>query len=105
MRCGESFRRRWPIYLEFRGWVCQETLCDRSSVTFDLRQCAFVEPMPANPGVIFATAVNPTTALTSITSTGAQVELDVGITTVTVSVTAQDGATQTYTVRITRADQ
>ena len=61
--------------------------------------------MPANPGVIFATAVNPTTALTSITSTGAQVELDVGITTVTVSVTAQDGATQTYTVRITRADQ
>ena len=40
MRCGESFRRRWPRYLECRGWICQETLCDRSSVIFDLRQCA-----------------------------------------------------------------
>ena len=57
--------------------------------------------MPANPGAVFAIAVNPTAALTIITATGAQVELDVGITTVTV--TAQDGATRTYTVRITRA--
>ena len=40
MRCGESFRRRWPRHLECRGWICQETLCDRSSVIFDLRQCA-----------------------------------------------------------------
>ena len=28
--------RRFP----FRGWIRQETLCDRRSVTFDLRQCA-----------------------------------------------------------------
>ena len=27
-------------YLQFRGWICPETLCDRSSVTFDLRQQA-----------------------------------------------------------------
>ena len=27
-------------YLQFRGWIRQETLCDRSSATFDLRQCA-----------------------------------------------------------------
>ena len=26
--------------LQFSGWICQETLCDRSSVTFDFRQCA-----------------------------------------------------------------
>ena len=25
--------------LPFRGWICQETLCDGSPVTFDLRQC------------------------------------------------------------------
>ncbi len=25
--------------LPFRGWICQETLCDGSLVTFDLRQC------------------------------------------------------------------
>ncbi len=65
----------------------------------------FVEPMPENPGAVFAIMVNPTTALTSIGPTGAQVELDVGITTVTVMVTAQDGATRAYTVNITRADQ
>ena len=29
-----------PSYLQFRGWICQEALCDRSSVTFDLSQCA-----------------------------------------------------------------
>ena len=39
MRCGGSCRRRWPAILEFRGWICQETLCDRSSVTFDLTAC------------------------------------------------------------------
>ena len=27
-------------YVVFHGWIRQETLCDRSSVTFDLRQCA-----------------------------------------------------------------
>ena len=27
-------------YLQFRDWIRQETLLDRSSVTFDLRQCA-----------------------------------------------------------------
>ena len=27
-------------YLQFRGWIRRETLCGRSSVTFDLRQCA-----------------------------------------------------------------
>ena len=37
---------RWGLpttlasYLRFRGWICQETLCDQSSVIFDLRQCA-----------------------------------------------------------------
>ena len=29
-------------YVVFHGWIRQETLCDRSSVTFDLRQCAVV---------------------------------------------------------------
>ena len=36
-------RRIFPTalasYLQFCGWIRQETLCDRSSVTFDLRQC------------------------------------------------------------------
>ena len=27
-------------HLQFCGWIRQETMCDRSSVTFDLRQCA-----------------------------------------------------------------
>ena len=27
-------------YLQFRDWIRQETLLDRSSVTFDVRQCA-----------------------------------------------------------------
>ena len=26
-------------YLQFRGWIYRETLCNRSSVTCDLRQC------------------------------------------------------------------
>ena len=30
------------IYLQFRDWIRQETLLDLSSVTFDVRQCAFV---------------------------------------------------------------
>ena len=38
-RCGGSSRRPWPGFLAFRGWIRQETLCDRSSVTFDLRLC------------------------------------------------------------------
>ena len=29
-------------YLQFHVWTCQETLCDRNSVPFDLRQCANV---------------------------------------------------------------
>ena len=28
--------------LAFRGWIHQETLCNRSSATCDLRQCAVV---------------------------------------------------------------
>ena len=28
-------------YLQFRGWIRQDTLCDRSSVTFVLRQCGY----------------------------------------------------------------
>ena len=38
MRSSESFRRRWPRYLECRGWIRKETLCGRSSVAFDLNQ-------------------------------------------------------------------
>ena len=38
----DALQRVFPTtvssYLQFRGWICQETLCDRSSVTFDLRQ-------------------------------------------------------------------
>ena len=43
---ADALRRIFPTELasfQFRGWISQETLCDRSSVTFDLRQCA-----PAN---------------------------------------------------------
>ena len=29
-------------YLECGGWIRQEAWCDRSSVTFDVRQCALV---------------------------------------------------------------
>ena len=29
-------------HLQFRGWIFQETLCDRSSVTFDMRQCVII---------------------------------------------------------------
>ena len=39
MRCGGSSHRCWPGYVVFHGWIRLETLCDRSSVTFDLRQC------------------------------------------------------------------
>ena len=38
-------------YLQFRGWICQETLCDRSSVTFDLRQCATPAPAPGQSAI------------------------------------------------------
>ena len=41
---ADALRRIFPTvlasYLQFRGWIRQETLCDRSSATFDLRQCA-----------------------------------------------------------------
>ena len=44
IRFSDALRRVLPTrltsYLEFRGRICQETSCDRSSVTFDLRQCA-----------------------------------------------------------------
>ena len=33
------FPTRLSSYLQFRGWICQATLCGRSLVTFDLRQC------------------------------------------------------------------
>ena len=40
---ADGLRRIFPTglasYLQFRGWIHQETLCNRSSVTFDLRQC------------------------------------------------------------------
>ena len=40
-RSTDALRRVLPTtvssYLQFRGWICQETLCDQSSVTFDLR--------------------------------------------------------------------
>ena len=43
---------RLTSYFEFRGRICQETLYDRSSVAFDLRQCAlrpgFAGPVPAS---------------------------------------------------------
>ena len=36
---ADALRRIFPTalasYLQFRGWIRQETLCDRSSVTFD----------------------------------------------------------------------
>ena len=38
MRCSESSQRRWSGYLECRGWIHQETLCNGISVTFDLSQ-------------------------------------------------------------------
>ena len=40
---ADALQRVFPTtvssYLPFRGWICQETLCDGSPVTFDLRQC------------------------------------------------------------------
>ena len=49
MPCGEFFRRRWPA-LEFRGWVRQETLCNRSSVSFDLRPQGGISNCRLSPG-------------------------------------------------------
>ena len=44
VRFADALQRVLPTTLvrrfQFRGRVQQETLCDRSSVTFDLRQCA-----------------------------------------------------------------
>ena len=44
IRSTDALRRVLPTrltsYLEFRGRICQETSCDRSSAAFDLRQCA-----------------------------------------------------------------
>ena len=34
MPCGESFRRWWPGYLPFRGWIRRETLSDQMLLTF-----------------------------------------------------------------------
>ena len=56
IRFSDALRRVLPTrltsYFEFRGRICQETLCVRSSVAFDLRQCAlrpgFAGPVPAS---------------------------------------------------------
>ena len=41
---ADALQRVFPTtvssYLPLRGWICQEALCDRSSVTFNLRQSA-----------------------------------------------------------------
>ena len=40
---ADALQRVFPTtvssYLPFRGWIYQETLCDGSPLTFDLRQC------------------------------------------------------------------
>ena len=36
-------------YLQFRDWIRQETLCDRSLVTFDVRQCAMASVSERSP--------------------------------------------------------
>ena len=39
---ADAMQRVFPTTVasfQFRGWIHQETLCDRSSVAFDLRQC------------------------------------------------------------------
>ena len=40
---ADTLRRIFPTalasYLQFRGWICRETLRGRSSVTIYLRQC------------------------------------------------------------------
>ena len=53
---ADALRRIFPTalasYLQFRDWIRQETLLDRSSVTFDVRQCAAPKSearKPANP--------------------------------------------------------
>ena len=52
--------------VQFRGWIRQETLCDRRSVTFDLRQCACwtttVSAPPASIGVKVTKTAAPSTA-------------------------------------------
>ena len=44
IRFADALQQVFPTtvasYLRFRGWIHQETLRNRSSVTFDLRQCA-----------------------------------------------------------------
>ena len=43
IRFADALQRVFPTalasYLQFRDWIRQETLCDRSLVTFDVRQC------------------------------------------------------------------
>ena len=43
---ADAMQRVFPTtmsrYLECGGWIRQEAWCDRSSVTFDVRQCALV---------------------------------------------------------------
>ena len=57
---ADALRRGFPRtvarYHEFRGRICQETLCDRISVTFDLRQRAPLELRKAQLGVYVATS-------------------------------------------------
>ena len=40
---ADALRRIFPTalasYLQFRGWICRETLCGRSLITIYLRQC------------------------------------------------------------------
>ena len=41
---ADALRRVFPTtmcsHLQFPGWISQETWLDRSSVTFDVKQCA-----------------------------------------------------------------
>ena len=49
---GRIFPTALARYLLFRGGIRQETLCDRSSVTFDMRQCVnHLHWRPAGIGV------------------------------------------------------
>ena len=51
---ADTLRRIFPTalasYLQFRGWICRETLCGRSSVTIYLRQCAGRTNCRLSPG-------------------------------------------------------